>query len=176
MQIKYYRKVAVTYPWLFMETQVFLSDGRTVYAVLSVNNKEKEVELEEDNHWIYSVPSDEIDFYHQDDYFADIPADVEENIFATMLTMWNKNPVFFNDFTWRDIQREEKLFRLLEENKDEDEMTPEEKDLYDEFIANLYGPPFDEEETEEYRPSATAGDYSPNTPWNAPGMSVRDFI
>ena len=29
---------------------------------------------------------------------------------------------------------------------------------------------------EEYRPSATAGDYSPSSPWNAPGMSVRDFI
>ena len=25
-------------------------------------------------------------------------------------------------------------------------------------------------------PSATRGDYSPSAPWNAPGMSVRDFI
>lgn len=29
---------------------------------------------------------------------------------------------------------------------------------------------------EEYTPSATAGDYSPSCPWNAPGMSVSDFI
>ena len=29
---------------------------------------------------------------------------------------------------------------------------------------------------DEYCPSATAGDYSPSSPWNAPGMSVRDFI
>lgn len=29
---------------------------------------------------------------------------------------------------------------------------------------------------DEYCPSATAGDYSPSCPWNAPGMSVRDFI
>lgn len=29
---------------------------------------------------------------------------------------------------------------------------------------------------EPYCPSATAGDYSPGCPWNAPGMSVRDFI
>ena len=29
---------------------------------------------------------------------------------------------------------------------------------------------------EEYIPSSTNGDYSPSTPWNAPGMSVRDFI
>lgn len=25
-------------------------------------------------------------------------------------------------------------------------------------------------------PSATAGDYSPSSPWLAPGMSIRDFI
>ena len=29
---------------------------------------------------------------------------------------------------------------------------------------------------EEYCPSSTNGDYSPSSPWNAPGMSVRDFI
>ena len=29
---------------------------------------------------------------------------------------------------------------------------------------------------EEYCPSATNGDYSPSNPWDAPGMSVRDFI
>ena len=27
-----------------------------------------------------------------------------------------------------------------------------------------------------YCPSSTAGDYSPSAPWNAPGMSVHDFI
>ena len=29
---------------------------------------------------------------------------------------------------------------------------------------------------DEYAPSATAGDYSPSNPWDAPGMSIRDFI
>lgn len=29
---------------------------------------------------------------------------------------------------------------------------------------------------EPYTPSATNGDYSPSCPWNAPGMSVSDFI
>lgn len=33
-----------------------------------------------------------------------------------------------------------------------------------------------EEFDEYYTPSSTAGDYSPSNPWNAPGMSVRDFI
>jgi len=27
-----------------------------------------------------------------------------------------------------------------------------------------------------YCPSSTTGDYSPSCPWNAPGMSVKDFI
>ncbi len=31
-------------------------------------------------------------------------------------------------------------------------------------------------ETTEYCPSATNGDYSPSNPWDAPGMSVKDFI
>lgn len=29
---------------------------------------------------------------------------------------------------------------------------------------------------EPYCSSAAAGDYGPGNPWNAPGMSVRDFI
>ena len=29
---------------------------------------------------------------------------------------------------------------------------------------------------EEYTPSATRGDYSPSNPWDAPGMSIKDFI
>ena len=35
-----------------------------------------------------------------------------------------------------------------------------------------------EEETgdDEYTPSSTRGDYSPSNPWDAPGMSIRDFI
>jgi len=40
-------------------------------------------------------------------------------------------------------------------------------DNYDELMELL--------EEQEYR-SAYAGDYSPSCPWNAPGMSVHDFI
>lgn len=32
------------------------------------------------------------------------------------------------------------------------------------------------DEDEEYVPSSTYGDYSPSNPWDAPGMSIRDFI
>jgi hypothetical protein len=31
-------------------------------------------------------------------------------------------------------------------------------------------------EDEEYVPSAENGDYSPGNPWDAPGMSIHDFI
>ncbi len=34
----------------------------------------------------------------------------------------------------------------------------------------------DREPEEEYTPSATNGDYSPSNPWDAPGMSIHDFI
>ena len=32
------------------------------------------------------------------------------------------------------------------------------------------------EDDDEYIPSSTYGDYSPGNPWDAPGMSIRDFI
>ena len=36
---------------------------------------------------------------------------------------------------------------------------------------------FEEYEDERYyTPSATYGDYSPSNPWDAPGMSIKDFI
>ena len=31
-------------------------------------------------------------------------------------------------------------------------------------------------EDDDYCPSSTRGDYSPSNPWDAPGMSIRDFI
>lgn len=37
-------------------------------------------------------------------------------------------------------------------------------------------PDSDWDDEEHYTPSATRGDYSPSCPWNAPGMSISDFI
>ena len=34
----------------------------------------------------------------------------------------------------------------------------------------------DEDEYDEYVPSSANGDYGPSNPWDAPGMSVSDFI
>lgn len=51
--------------------------------------------------------------------------------------------------------------------------------FYDEEQCNYadrnYNRLYDDEE-EDYTPSATNGDYSPSNPWDAPGMSIRDFI
>jgi hypothetical protein len=46
-------------------------------------------------------------------------------------------------------------------------------------LASWDEPPEDEDEPPEYAEysrSNTAGDYSPSSPWGAPGMNVRDFI
>ena len=43
----------------------------------------------------------------------------------------------------------------------------------EEIIEELTSCNFDDE---EYIPSSTNGDYSPSNPWDAPGMSIKDFI
>ena len=34
----------------------------------------------------------------------------------------------------------------------------------------------DTESDDDYTPSATRGDYGPSNPWDAPGMSIKDFF
>lgn len=34
----------------------------------------------------------------------------------------------------------------------------------------------DYKNNDEYTPSSTNGDYSPSHPWDAPGMSIKDFL
>lgn len=34
----------------------------------------------------------------------------------------------------------------------------------------------DYDRDDDYTPSSTNGDYGPSNPWDAPGMSVKDFI
>lgn len=179
MQITKYRKVAIAYPQLSLEAEVILSDGRTVYANIAVNREGEPLEFYEDNYWIYDKPLDKVNLADPQEDYADIATEEAREIAKALIEKWNnfpEFPIYFSDLSWTDVEREKILGRLLEENKDEDEMTPEEKDVYEEYLANLYGPQDDEDESEEYQPSATAGDYSPCTPWNAPGMSVRDFI
>jgi len=35
---------------------------------------------------------------------------------------------------------------------------------------------FEQSYDDKYCPSSTKRDYSPSNPWDAPGMSIRDFI
>jgi hypothetical protein len=49
------------------------------------------------------------------------------------------------------------------------EMSEDICDRYEEGKPSCY-------EDDNYTPSATHGDYSPSSPWNAPGMSISDFI
>lgn len=43
----------------------------------------------------------------------------------------------------------------------------------DRNYQRLYAEDFDDE---NYTPSSTNRDYSPSNPWDAPGMSISDFI
>lgn len=47
------------------------------------------------------------------------------------------------------------------------------------IVTHLINDAFNELEEcddEDYVPSAENGDYSPSNPWDAPGMSTKDFI
>lgn len=78
-----------------------------------------------------------------------------------------------------------KLFNLAsnEELKEyiihffEDSFDPEEKEHRDaEDWESIPGTRYDIPDTRYEYTSCTAGDYGPGNPWDAPGMSIRDFI
>ena len=71
---------------------------------------------------------------------------------------------------WIDSLREE-LAKTPEQREEEsrrfcEELAEREAEM---MYQELHDP-------EHYCPSATAGDYGPGNPWDAPGMSIRDFI
>lgn len=49
---------------------------------------------------------------------------------------------------------------------------PEEVDTLGQYEDEYYP----DSDDDDYTPSATRGDYSPSNPWDAPGMSIHDFI
>lgn len=60
---------------------------------------------------------------------------------------------------------------IIEEHKPKKE-TPEGVRYTEEYPMGIY----DDDDENHYRPSSTNRDYSPSSPWNAPGMSISDFI
>jgi hypothetical protein len=45
-----------------------------------------------------------------------------------------------------------------------------------EFFEQKIEEMYEQERDNKYTPSAENGDYSPSNPWDAPGMSMKDFI
>ena len=95
--------------------------------------------------------------------------------------------IFFNNnySRKRSKQKDLKLFNLAsnEELKEyiihffEDSFDPEEKEHRDaEDWESILGTRYDIPDTRYEYTSCTAGDYGPGNPWDAPGMSIRDFI
>lgn len=62
------------------------------------------------------------------------------------------------------------------EDDEEPEYYDEEDEEYDEEYMNAYEEYEEDSRRRDRTPSSTAGDYSPSNPWDAPGMSMRDFI
>ena len=50
-----------------------------------------------------------------------------------------------------------------------------ELDFSDGYVVDT-GYIIEDADEEDYVPSSTNGDYSPSNPWDAPGMSIKDFI
>lgn len=63
--------------------------------------------------------------------------------------------------------------QFLEEVSEEEKEKLQEE--YDEYLLDCECLDF-EDDDEEYVPSSTNGDYSPSNPWDAPGMTIWDFI
>ena len=52
------------------------------------------------------------------------------------------------------------------------------EDEEEEYYPDLESEPTEYEKAymDRYTPSSTNGDYGPSNPWDAPGMSIHDFI
>lgn len=73
---------------------------------------------------------------------------------------------------WRDRENAAMYPDGIPSEKIEVDLTEDDEDNYPDFEDD-----FDDDFCERYyMSSVTCGDYSPSAPWNAPGMSVRDFI
>ena len=57
-----------------------------------------------------------------------------------------------------------------------DSKCPKEFNVYEKYSLEDETNDNAEYDYDDYTPSATRGDYSPSNPWDAPGMSIHDFI
>ena len=133
------------------------------------------------------------------DYYLDwilgLYWDVDGHTFKVTKVDTNKNvceitETWISEDTWEDCSNKElynieltpsgENFFLVNQNYPDfkfcvsaafnyDSKCPDELNIYKKYDT-------DYEDDDLYTPSATHGDYSPSCPWNAPGMSIRDFI
>lgn len=100
MKILKYRTIAEVYPHLSLETEVQLDGGKIVYSNMDVNNEGLQENSYEDASWTYSVPLTEVEI--DNDYYS-LSQEEEKQIFTELLELWNSNPVFDNDYNWKEV-------------------------------------------------------------------------
>ena len=93
---------------------------------------------------------------------------------------WNYTVSYYNFGKYTSMTQSEALTLALDcFRKETEEGYTTRKEL--EELLGIFECGNDDVETEddyddEYISSCTEGDYSPSNPWNAPGMSIHDFI
>ena len=87
----------------------------------------------------------------------DYPLSEIDHIVENKLNVVLVDCMVFNSETG-EFEHEYRWFEVPEDFKEEEDSEDEDED------------------DEEYTPSSTNGDYSPSNPWDAPGMSIKDFI
>lgn len=105
MRIKKFRTIAEVYPYLSLEAMVELDNNEIIYPNISVNDKEQKEEYYEDAAWIYICPLTEVNWENVDDFYADVPLELEREIFKELLDLWNSNPKFENNYEWREYKK-----------------------------------------------------------------------
>ena len=103
MKILKYRTIAEVYPYLSLEAMIELPNGDIVYTNLSVNEDGEKEECYEDSHWTYTKPLTDIDWENVEDYYYDLTKVEDELICKALLKLWNGNPVFDNDYKWKNF-------------------------------------------------------------------------
>lgn len=100
MKILRYRTIAEVYPHLSLEAEVRLDGGKIVYSNMDVNNEGLQENSYEDASWTYSVPLTEVEI--DNDYYS-LSQEEKKQIFTALLELWNSNPVFDNDYNWKEV-------------------------------------------------------------------------
>ena len=103
MKILRYRTIAEVYPHLSLEAEVQLNSGKIVYSNMDVNDEGLQENSYEDANWTYSVPLTFLDEDTVHEAYWPLSAEEEKQIFTALLELWNSNPVFDNDYHWKEV-------------------------------------------------------------------------